>query len=147
MNTVKIETKELTGRALDYAVCIALGWRRHVWDENDPLDYCWRAAPFDEEGIGVLIADNNFTPSTDWAHGGPLIEQFGIELNPGGGSWGAVVNPGGWQEYQLSFEEYGFSDRPLEAACKAIVLEKLGAGVEVPEDLLKPVDKSPAHFD
>ena len=83
---MKIKTSELQGAALDWAVELIDGWQ---WCH----DY-----------------------STNWGHGGPIIEREGIEICPIGNG-----------------EFYG--DTPLIAAMRCYVASKLGDEVEIPEEL------------
>ena len=67
---MKIETNELTGAALDWAVAICehnVGWE----PEGEDRDHY----------------------STDWAQGGPIIEREGIDLSRAGSGWWAVNSP------------------------------------------------------
>ena len=102
-----MKTSELQGAALDWAVAKCEGI---IWEQGD-LDAC-------EYGPG-------FTPSTDWAHGGPIIERERICLiDKGGDYWQGLW---GWKE--------AFGPTPLVAAMRCHVANKLGDGVDVPNEL------------
>ena len=60
---MRVNTRELQGRALDYAVAYSHGRSNF----------------------------ESYHPSTDWAQGGPLIEREGIDLSRGGRGWWAMV--------------------------------------------------------
>lgn len=86
------------------------------------------------------IADqplHSYTPSTDWAQGGPIIEreEIGIRRNvpcSRGREWEAspsilAKGAGG---------KWGYGSTPLIAAMRCYVASKLGDTAEVPEELL-----------
>ena len=99
-----MKTSELTGAALDWAVAKCEGYR---------LD---------------LVPEDGYTPSTDWAQGGPIIEREVIDLvSPLGcptTSW--VASRG---------RIYANGPTPLMAAMRCYVASKLGDEVEVPDEL------------
>lgn len=116
---MKIKTSELIGAQLDWAVGVAIGLELKVPDGfNKPY---WH--------MGGELYCSKFQPSTDWMHGGPLIEKFGIML----------VNPesdgGDWEASPQDNPEWQDGETPLIAACRAIVMDKLGEEIEVPEEL------------
>lgn len=115
---MKIKTSELTGIALDWAVanCEGIGW----WAAEDPSDGLF----LDYERM------QRYTPSTDWAQGGPIIELEGIAVHPCP-TWTARygLNQGG-----RHFQHTG--PTPLIAAMRCYVASKLGDEVEIPEELL-----------
>lgn len=110
-----MKTNELTGAALDWAVAKCEGIQ---WEQGD-LDA-------QEYGPG-------FEPSTNWAHGGPIIEREEIALEPmthdeHGDGWLAtrVEGPAVCME---------FGPTPLIAAMRCFVASCLGDEVNVPEEL------------
>ena len=117
---MRTKTSELSGAALDWAVakCEGLDIRRLSGGE-------------------FLLADGDFWfPSIDWAQGGPIIERERI------GVWWAThyVDDDG-QEYgnhwyaETAEGLVGYGPTPLIAAMRCYVASKLGAEVEVPEEL------------
>jgi len=109
-----MKTSELTGHALDWAVAKC----EFVGD-----------LPFVSIG-GELRSKHDawhYQPSTDWAQGGPIIEREGIELlcESLGFRWVAMPQKG--PEWQ--------GPTPLIAAMRCYVASKLGAEVDVPEEL------------
>ena len=134
---MKIKTSELIGRPLDYAVAIALGgtdlqfdtvgtWWITINGKDHPLDSGWSAVP-------------NFSPSTDWAQGGPIIEREFIELRNQtsfSGGWEAWKWLEETQDYLVIGKQGRYCPSPLVAAMRAYVAYKLGKEVEVPEELL-----------
>jgi photosystem II stability/assembly factor-like uncharacterized protein len=103
MNNIKIKlkTSELTGAALDWAVARC------------------------ELGEAINEVDDPHFYSTDWALGGPIIEQEKIELTHDGFEWWARI----WAD-----EDYE-GPTPLIAAMRCYVASKLGDEVEVPDEL------------
>jgi hypothetical protein len=102
---MKIKTAELTGAALDWAVAKCVGYR---------LD---------------LAPEGSYTPSTDWAQGGPIIEREKIVLSPD-------IHHTRWSA-TLRGEAYIYwAQTPLIAAMRCYVASKLGDEVEIPEELV-----------
>jgi hypothetical protein len=114
---MKIKTSELTGAALDWAVaeCAGLITRCHVWFIGQ------QGFVHDDAGIPVI-----YSPSTNWAQGGPIIEREKIRLEP-------CVEPDGWGGWMGRASWYG--ETPLIAAMRCYVASKLGYEVEVPDEL------------
>ena len=105
-----MKTSELQGAALDWAVATIEGH-----------DY-WRD--------GKWTADV-FTPSTDWAQGGPIIEREMLMVQPELGKKGAG---NAWYAVAMTpHDSYG--PTPLAAAMLCFVASKLGDEVEIPEEL------------
>jgi hypothetical protein len=98
-----MKTNELSGAALNWAVGQATGF------EGDWLpDY-----------------------STDWAHGGPIIEGEQITIGADGEGW-CAGKP--WDtEWMSGFVYRG--ETPLIAAMRCYVASKLGDDVEIPEGI------------
>lgn len=121
--TVTIETKDLTGAALDWAVAKAEGElpmhirasEPHLWNEDHSYGY---------------------SPSTDWSQAGPIIEREVISL----------IGPSNhWPDWRALYDNgIGASaarevsgETPLIAAMRCYVASKLGASVEVPVELVE----------
>ena len=102
-----MKTSELTGVALDWAVCKAKG------EYQCPVD----------EYTAVWMTNRRY--STDWLLGGPIIEREKIELEYGGPEWWACIKA----------DEDFSGTTPLIAAMRCYVASKLGDEVEVPEEL------------
>ena len=107
----------LEGAALDWAVAKCL--------PDDTVRIY-----FEEETGEKLFLDDwevpEFSPSTDWAQGGPIIEREKMTLEWTGEDWMAYIRHD---------EEY-FGPTPLIAAMRCYVASKLGDEVEVPSDLM-----------
>ena len=107
---MKIKTTELQGAVLDWAVAKCEGL-------------------VNEDGLDVgFIRDGVFTPSIDWAQGGPIIEREGITVRRYTDAlWDASIG-------RLDYVADG--PTPLVAAMRAYVASKLGDEVEVPDEIL-----------
>ena len=77
-----------------------------------------------------------YTPSTDWAQGGPIIEREAIQLTPDEytGTWSAYMTNEG-EPYE------GTGQTPLIAAMRCYVASKLGDDIEIPEELNQGEEK------
>lgn len=104
---MKIKTSELTGAALDWAVAKSEGYTGTALESRTGEWY---------------------TPSTDWAQGGPIIEREKITLQP-------VVRPDGWVARTQKCDSVWEGQYPLIAAMRCYVASKLGDEVDVPEEL------------
>ena len=108
---MKVKTNILDGAALDWVVAKCEG-RPHSYVVADVKGQ----DPF------TAVA---FTPSTDWAQGGAIIEREGIDLYQSG-SWAAEMGGTHRQE----------GPTPLIAAMRCYVASCLGDEVDIPENLL-----------
>ena len=105
---MKIETSKLTDAALDWAVTKAIGE--------------YKPAPVP-----------NY--STDWAQGGPIIEQERLQVTTErNGTWICsipfAVEIGGYRKYIFTH-----GPTPLIAAMRCYVASKLGDEVDVPDEI------------
>ena len=118
------KTSEINGVQFDLAVARALG-------ASPPF------APGKCRDVVGLVEvpsyeyDDDYLPSSNWAHGGPIIEREGIEIwkwkGDDGTYWCAHV--GGRRVDTDAKESIG--DTPLVAAMRAFVAAKLGAEVDL----------------
>jgi hypothetical protein len=109
-----MKTAELIGPALDWAVAKCAG------KDND----------IEVHGGNVLYGRCSsgfvhYSPSTKWEQGGPIIELAHIAL---------------WSEgYDWEAKQYGqhesWGPTPLIAAMRCFVASKLGADIDIPEEL------------
>lgn len=117
--SVKRKTADLTGRALDYAVGL-----------------------LEKPGIAsaspdklLLMNGKPYSPSTDWAQGGPIIEREGISIafgdTIGVNLWGAEI----WPDYAKPCTARAQGPTALIAAMRCYVASKLGHEIDVPEEL------------
>ena len=106
---MKTKTSELSGKALDWAVAVGEGYGGIALKERTSTDW--------------------YSPSTDWAQGGPIIEREVINT---GSSLGAPT----WYANKGLCVYHQFGKTPLVAAMRCYVASKLGDTVDVPEELL-----------
>lgn len=135
---MKIITSDLTGLALDWAVATCEG----LPIRHDPMNF-GRAFPeggfwiWDDRGpIGkrdYRLIGRQYSPSTNWAIGGPIIEQelICIERNFHSNDWTAWTPA---PELKKG-EAFGSGPTPLIAGMRCYVASKLGDEVDVPEEL------------
>ena len=126
---MKIKTTELTGPALDWVVAqvIHADLQRTY---GEPVFNPKTKRIYQTQGLQQIGV--NYSPSTNWAQGGPIIESNEIDLKS--------VEEGVWQASNIfdDMEWYHFLGySPLEAAMRCHVAHKLGEEVEIPEELLK----------
>lgn len=121
-----MKVSELTGAELDYWVARAAGLN------NAKLR---RVGPTENGGfvyIEHVQADGNalYSPSSDWKHGGPIIEREAIELRKHWQQegWSARID---YDRHGLA-PRYGYGETPLIAAMRAYVASKYGD--EVPSE-------------
>jgi hypothetical protein len=136
-----MKTSELTGAALDWAVAKAEGLLEpkeffgkmvapvvldmEYWSDGEPMvrlnpcpDVYYRA---------------EYDPSTDWKHGGPIIEEEGIFVRPKTtGGWRCWIYDGKGEG--IKFDQHGAT--PLVAAMRCYVASKLGDEINIPKELL-----------
>lgn len=126
-----MKTSDLIGPALDYSVAKA----------QDRFVTC-AALGIGQEITAIVLGTTTclYSPSTDWAQGGTLIERERIKVFPNvGGTWSAqirhteshplVSHPvlAGWTNSS--------GPTPLIAAMRCFCASKLGDEVEIPEEL------------
>lgn len=128
---MKIKTADLSRRQLNWAV--AKAGNADIWREPDGLYL----------NLGGEVGPR-YSPSTDWAQGGPIIEREHIELN----WWGDLNGDNSWTaaragEQPCSYRDFYVDDEPhkgptpLIAAMRCFVASKLGDEVDVPEELVR----------
>jgi len=98
-----MKTSELTGAALDWAVAKCEGYR---------LD---------------LVPEGEYTPSTDWAQGGPIIESMGMHISR--------TNKTDKEPWAACITHWIDGTTPLVAAMRCFVAYRMGDEVDVPEEL------------
>jgi hypothetical protein len=120
------KVSELQGAALDWAVAKCEGKGIEFDDPKDP----WLTL----DGIAYQPL-HSYTPTTDWAQGGPIIERDGISMRfserDARGAWYAVLGPNRF----LSPDFEGSGPTPLVAAMRCYVASKLGDEIDLPEEL------------
>lgn len=128
---IEVNTADLAGAALDWAVAQAEAVPVAIAAPHYGTD--WRVYKPDFGG--------KYSPSTDWAVGGPLIAKFQVALIPEthdgmegtemSERWYADAYYGGGEQYTTEH-----CDTALIAACRAIVATKFGDSVQVPKELM-----------
>lgn len=130
---MKINTRELIGPALDWAVAKCEGKNIVL----DPMGFRSEAPNSPQAGFWVWpkdgpyqIVGREFSPSTNWAQGGPIIEREWISI---------AAHKDGWRTIKF-FEGggcvYNKGSTPLIAAMRCYVASKLGDEVDAPEELM-----------
>ena len=120
---MKYKTSELTGALLDAAVAIAEGYAV-TYHPPDTRRFCMIQKP------GYRSSPQEFSPSTKWAQGGPIIERNDWAL-PMVNRYQHTKHLGGYvSETPGAFSYYGAT--PLIAAMRAFVAANLGEEVELP---------------
>lgn len=137
---IEVKTADMIGPALDLAVAKADGADPILWDvccgngvsngnPSEPPECCCNPL------VDVSVGCHKWAPSTDWAQGGPLIEEYSVMLDPWPSLWIAKIDKTDDRKgIQGSAVAHG--DTPLIAACRAIVAAKLGDVVSVPAELV-----------
>lgn len=109
MKVKTIKTERLIGAALDWAVAKC---EKPEWLGNQ---------------AEVYVMKCGYSPSTDWAQGGPIIEREGIEIVPdGNNAWDAAIRGG-------DGDDIAHGPTPLIAAMRCYVASEMGDSVEVPD--------------
>jgi hypothetical protein len=112
-----MKTAELSGAALDWAVAL-IEFPEPDYENDDRLVYVHGDDEF------------HFTPSTDWAQGGAIIESECITVEYAGVWVGRCWKDSDGDE-QIEIE----GATPLIAAMRCYVASKLGDEVEIPDEL------------
>ena len=119
-----MKTSELTGAQLDWAVAVCKNLETHP----------------PQKGMKIAVRNVEwepwwvFTPSTNWAQGGPIIEQESMTV-------GKQVHRDEWSAESfygegISVAHIGFGPTPLIAAMRCYAISKLGAEIDIPEELV-----------
>ena len=108
MNTVKINVNYLVPPALDWVVCVC-----------------------EKTQMGAYTRY-----STEWAHGGPIIEREWLDITPWPNESREDMR---WhcQQHDSGGDCAQYGPTPLIAAMRCYVASKLGKIVEVPRELYK----------
>ncbi|EMS3863840.1 TPA: DUF2591 domain-containing protein [Pseudomonas aeruginosa] len=122
--TVEVKTCELEGAALDWAVAVIEGY--------DLMKHPFRRAFIPNFGYC------DYSPSTNWTFGGPLIEKHRFEFEWIGSDWhGEPLRLFTACGCDMPADATSAGPTHLIAACRAIVRAKLGETVSVPAELIK----------
>lgn len=125
---MEINVNELSGSALDWAVAKACGLLGdHIYTMAAmPDGECRRPVFIDGESI--------YSPSTDWAQGGPLADRFRPDLETGNDDkLLALLHNDIDDKHPLIMCQ---GETYLIALCRVIVADRMGSVVNVPDELL-----------
>jgi hypothetical protein len=123
---MKIKTAGLIDTALDWAVAKAEGGT-HFW--SDGVATHWIKLRGEDRALSGGWAQS-YQPSTDWAQGGPIIEQEAITV-----SQGSPVRGLEWMACDRGSTHIQHGPTYLIAAMRCYVASKLGDEVDVPDEL------------
>lgn len=130
MEMIEVKTADLIGPALDWAVAQVEG----VNYRQDGIKCKTRIAPRKWHHY----TEPNFSPSTDWSWGGPLIDEYAISIMKplfDDGIWIAErINETG--EFH-SGEGRQVGGTALIAMCRSLVSVLVGDTVSVPKELMQ----------
>ena len=125
MKTLTVKVSELSGLALCYAVCM-IEMPHLVWKSTIGIH-----AHSHQIIVPELKEPDCYSPYTDWAMCGPIIERENIEHS------GSVGNPKHAQIYQGGYKWVdAYGPTFLIAAMRCYVASKFGDTIEIPEELL-----------
>lgn len=129
---MKIKVQDATLLQLDYLVAVAEGATNF---HHDTVATYWVTMHGKDRALAKGWAQS-FTPTTDWAQGGPIIERDGIDLY-----WMQHGTPDFKPLWQSRIVRVGqnrilYGPTPLIAAMRCFVSLKLGDEVEVPDEVL-----------
>lgn len=117
---MKVKTDELSGAALDWAVAKCEGQQVYIAHNHTMTGVC------------ILDVDGprDFCPSRDWAQGGPIIEREKISIR----QWTNVPVVHAYMP-QDGVQWSEDAQSPLIAAMRCFCYSRLGAVVDIPEEL------------
>lgn len=129
-----MKTSELTGEALDFAVAL--------------IEYPeWKEQGYLEDFYDLKFDDGEvYSPSINWAQGGPIIEREQMDVQHYPDHWVAqllanrnwrqtIPSAPGHEKAKILNSAYGSGPTLLIAAMRCYVASKLGAEVEIPDEL------------
>jgi len=123
---MKIQTSELRGFALDWAVAKCEGYNHKHYEQDGDV--------YTHPITGEWHHNGNWKPSSNWVQGGPIIEREKIDVR--------APHKESFTEHWTAWLGWGTSARrqdgptPQIAAMRCYVASKLGDEVEIPEELV-----------
>ena len=117
-----MKTSELSGAALDWAVAEAEGFFK---DDMASV----------RNGVVDVFYFDEYSPSTDWAQGGAIIERERICLEDAAGMYWVASLVHEDKEYDGVMRTEMQGTTPLVAAMRCYVASCLGDEVQLPEEL------------
>lgn len=131
---VEVKVSELSGKALDWAVGHALGAevKGHAFCDAPGSYIQPNCTVFPVGGVFEKgAAYSSYMPSTEWGHGGPLIDKLRPNIvyhnGPDRTPMATMLN---------THPAYESGETVLIAVCRAIVAAYLGDAVSVPAELI-----------
>ena len=129
MDMIKVETANLDGQALDWAVAEGLG----ITNPADPSHVRYVTNDFGVSGLVVGTQGIPYSPRLFWSQGGLIIERVGIIPAP------CLANKGQsvafmFVDYMPEYKQSGATY--LIAGMRCYVCFKFGDSVEVPAYLI-----------
>ncbi len=128
---VEVQTSELIGIALDWAVAKATDEPIELIPANP--DWGTVAELKAKNWLDRIGEEYDWSPSSDWDQIGPLLTKYRIEFKYASDDVVKAVIASGVAFYPVPG---GFGPDHLIAACRAIVLHELSQAVMVPKELL-----------
>lgn len=124
---MNVKVSDLIGPAFDWAVAKCEGkveqgvyGTPQLWNTGLHLHYC------------DVFLGSSYSPSTDWAQGGPIIEREKIGID----YYHIPPTPPVWISGIAGTMSTKEGKTPLIAAMRCYVASKLGNEVDIPEELL-----------
>lgn len=144
---MKIKTSKLTGRALNYAVALAVGEYELIPVPPDidgknegmvlaPVEYLESGYTFPPKG-GLRIDFFVKQYSSDWRECGEFINNYWIDLmfeEVDGGNYCYASLPHLMGDYATANTT---ANTAQEAICRAVVMLGIGNDIDIPEELVK----------
>jgi hypothetical protein len=136
-----VNAEYLDGLALDWAVAKAKGYQLYKDAHlNGETKYGWHVSGLSEDH-NYWISLEAYSPSTDWAQGGPIIECELIDMQAKYNSGNPIVPKGQWYWQASIVGEDGVAywfdgPAPLVTAMRCYVASKLGPELDVPDELM-----------
>jgi len=122
-----MNVNELSGAQLDFCVARVSGLAAKLAGDKAVIVRC-RVGVLDGPPEACFVAWGEFSPSTNWVDGGPIIQREMICIAPYyGESWGAWINSSCYE----STEPDARGETPLIAAMRAYVSVKFGKEVNL----------------
>ena len=125
---MQIKAEKLSGAALDWAVAMFLELTIRIHTRDDGFTKYIKA-------FYPLIGWEEFSPSTNWAFGGPLKEDYGITSGPHHSVSPAIAHVGSSLISEPWAHRY-MGRTQLIASMRCIVGTQVGSFVEIPEELI-----------
>ena len=137
---MEVKTSELIDEALDWTVAKCSGRNPKLMEivrypgtkRQEHVSWSVRCDPPERDEFGEVA----FQPSTNWAQGGPIIEQMHFLLETveqGKDYWCSGPSTAQeWHDHPVG----AHGPTPLIAAMRCLVASKLGDVVDVPDELM-----------